>query len=685
MNVPQPRQALTLKSMALSLVLSLLMTQLAPALALAANTSWSQPTTSPAGVASRGFDYESSILPTFDPPRGRMITSIEADGEDVRLVLLRLAQRSGINLVLDPAMEGFVSISLSGVTVNEAIKAIAMMNHLDIVAKPGDIYLLVPQDQAVAKGLSRRSVAIIPLKHANAARLARLLNRTVFSDPLQQQGGGLTQAAGATGGQQDPQQAVRADMRTNSLVASGTDAQIATARRLAQSLDQPREMRTYQLSYANALDAALQLSSSVFNDGVNPMMPLMGGGGGGGGGGQGGGTGGGGGGQGQMQQDAQPSPLRVTQEKVEEGVGINLLSSGGGSSSGGESSGGSSGSSDSGSSGGGQGSIIGSGVAIRNIVKESTFFNINPDGPMVIPDTRQNTLTIFATASQLADAERLLPMIDARPPQVSIEASLVELSQTAAKELGSSFAAQGGKTIWSFNNLGALGNTLLNGGNASAGLAGLISDNINPESLFAFRLQALMRQGKARNLANPTVVATHDSETLISIVDEIRRGDGFNTQSFTAAGGGFASTVPLIGQAGIVLDIVPKIGEDGYVTLRIRPSISSVYDTQQTGTSIVQLLRRRDLLAQAVRVKDGETLMLGGLVDNRDTQLVSKLPGLGDLPIVGAMLRSQTTNRNRSELVMLVTPHILNTAEPTPIHVVDTPTEAVKQFIQQGM
>jgi type IV pilus assembly protein PilQ len=143
--------------------------------------------------------------------------------------------------------------------------------------------------------------------------------------------------------------------------------------------------------------------------------------------------------------------------------------------------------------------------------------------------------------------------------------------------------------------------------------------------------------------------------------------------------------VPLIGQAGIVLDIVPKIGEDGYVTLRIRPSISSVYDTQQTGTSIVQLLRRRDLLAQAVRVKDGETLMLGGLVDNRDTQLVSKLPGLGDLPIVGAMLRSQTTNRNRSELVMLVTPHILNTAEPTPIHVVDTPTEAVKQFIQQGM
>lgn len=355
-----------------------------------------------------------------------------------------------------------------------------------------------------------------------------------------------------------------------------------------------------------------------------------------------------------------PSPVRVTQEFVEEGTGINFL--GGGSSS--------SSSSESGETGT-SGAALMEGVAIRATVKADSMLQVSPEGPLLVPDTRQNTLTILGTPQQLAMAEKVIPIFDARPPQVAIEASLVELSQAAQKELGASFAADMGQFSWSFNNLSALGGALLGGGVATEAAAFGFRDNQNLQDLFSVRLTALIEEGKAKNLANPTVVATHDTETIISIVDEIRRGQGFNTQSTSAAGGGFASTVPIIGQAGIILDIVPKVGEDDTVTLRVRPSVSSVFDTQIVAGSPIQLLRRRDLIAQSVRVKDGETLVIGGLIDNRDTRITTKVPLLGDLPIVGALLRSTSQANNRSELVVLLTPHILNKAEPTPVHILE--------------
>ena len=137
---------------------------------------------------------------------------------------------------------------------------------------------------------------------------------------------------------------------------------------------------------------------------------------------------------------------------------------------------------------------------------------------------------------------------------------------------------------------------------------------------------------------------------------------------------------PNIGNAGVILDILPKIGEDATVTMRIRPSVSSVFAQETIGAGItaspVQLTRRRDLVAQSVRVKNSQTLALGGLIDTRDVNTVTKVPLLGDLPVLGSLFRSSDRDFNRSEIIVLITPHILNYAEPTPVHYVVNHTNA---------
>ena len=106
--------------------------------------------------------------------------------------------------------------------------------------------------------------------------------------------------------------------------------------------------------------------------------------------------------------------------------------------------------------------------------------------------------------------------------------------------------------------------------------------------------------------------------------------------------------------------------------MRIRPSVSSVFSSEVINGAPVQFLRRRDLVAQAVRVNDGDTLVIGGLIDSSDTTVENKIPILGDLPILGALARATSRDKDKSELIILLTPHIINQTELTPVNRVIT-------------
>jgi len=121
-----------------------------------------------------------------------------------------------------------------------------------------------------------------------------------------------------------------------------------------------------------------------------------------------------------------------------------------------------------------------------------------------------------------------------------------------------------------------------------------------------------------------------------------------------------------------VLNILPKVGANKNISMRVRPIVTSVLSqTTDLNGNMVTLLSKRESLAQNVQVKDGETFVLGGLIHSTNTQTVMGSPVLSQLPIVGALARNSTSNKHRSELVIMITPHIVNDeselAKSTPI------------------
>ncbi len=543
-------------------------------------------------------------------PEGKGLISIEATAEPLNMLIPKIAKLSHLNVLMDESVTGQATLKLDHISGLNALKVLARMHGLTVQSYGKNIWMISSQAMGQELGLFHYNSKTIALQHASAAWLASFLNTALFPN--------------------SPHVVVQANERQNSLVISGTDDEVQLVLKAIPEFDVPRLRRVYQLSYAHASDVARQLEAVVFGNRSTTGLSGV---------------------------SSQVSISDAT-SAVKEGSGTEKVSSGGGS----RGSGGGNG----GESGGGNGGSGGSNdvkIEVRNYNLTQNNYNVQTLGAIVMPNSKNNTLTLVATESQFEEVETLLPLLDAKPPQVSIQADLIEVSSTSLKQLGLKLDFTESGSPWGFS-LGSL----------TPGTPNNISflpkvpqvDNLN------LQIQALIQTGKAKSIASPHIVATHDTESAITIADQILRG-----QQFTASGSGFfGQTTPLIGSAGITLDILPKIGANGVITLRVRPIVSSVYASAGSGASTIELVRTRDLVAQAISVKDGQSMVIGGLVDSRDTRNEQKIPGLADLPIVGAMFRASASSGAKSELLILITPHILNQLELTPIHRIDRDFQA---------
>ncbi|MEB3206851.1 MAG: secretin N-terminal domain-containing protein [Vampirovibrionales bacterium] len=564
-----------------------------------------------------------------DVPGGKKLTTIDVENYSVRLLLNELAEKAGFNLLLDDSVEGAVTVSLKQVKVNDALDAVLMLSGNEIFPQ-GSVFLVIAKDKIQEKGLTRSASKILPLKYGNSARLAEFFNQTLFGD----------------------NQHIRAEARTNSLIVIGTPQDIAKVEKALVRFDVKRHSKTFYLSHANALDVATLISSTIFNDGSNPISLGSAQGGGGAGGGAAVGTavpqpnvgntnsatGGG-----LLGSRAQPSPLKVEKEIVAEGSGTNEFAVGDSN------------------------KTISESLKIRSLSRSADTIAISPAGPLVVPNSRLNAITIMGTLEQIAMVENMLPVLDAQVPQVAIEASLVEVSLEKNKELAAQWGTNTNHSQFGFGNenktIGVLTPTDSSG--ATRSVFYYSSTALNKPKDLALTIKALIEEKKAKIIANPTVIASHESEAVISVVDEVIRRV---TVTLDGTTGTITRQVEL-GDVGIILDILPRVGDDGTVNMRIRPSVSSIRDvTTDASGNTITLLNRRDMISQNVRIEDGKTLVLGGLIQETNNLNQSKIPLLGDAPILSAFFRASQRSSKRTELVMLITPHILSPMKPTEVH-----------------
>jgi type II secretory pathway component GspD/PulD (secretin) len=165
-------------------------------------------------------------------------------------------------------------------------------------------------------------------------------------------------------------------------------------------------------------------------------------------------------------------------------------------------------------------------------------------------------------------------------------------------------------------------------------------------------VNALVADGRANVVASPRVATLDNQEALINIGQRIPYAVPVN-------GGGTTTqwTVDYI-DAGVRLKITPQLGEKGYITTFIQPEVSSVSEWRTTPAGDFPVISTRNATA-TVRVKNGESIVIGGLLSESKRENITRVPVLGYLPLVGLAFQNKTLEKEKTEIVFVITPHII--------------------------
>ncbi|NEO09934.1 MAG: type II and III secretion system protein, partial [Moorea sp. SIO3I8] len=180
---------------------------------------------------------------------------------------------------------------------------------------------------------------------------------------------------------------------------------------------------------------------------------------------------------------------------------------------------------------------------------------------------------------------------------------------------------------------------------------------------FLLTLEAQITSNNAKILTDPTLVIQEGQEASVRLVQEVLTS--VRTDIDTDGGATTRTITPVIEEAGLVLTVnVERIDDNGFITLSTAPSITAPSGTQDFNSDNAQntitFLSRRELSSGLVRLRDGQTLILSGIIQDTDRTTVSKVPILGDIPLLGALFRSTDKQNQRTEVIILVTPQIMD-------------------------
>ena len=278
----------------------------------------------------------------------------------------------------------------------------------------------------------------------------------------------------------------------------------------------------------------------------------------------------------------------------------------------------------------------------------------------VLVDSATNSVLFYGTAAEAAGVAEVVRHLDCKPQQVSLEAKVVALSKDASKKLG---------VEWQWSSLPQYPDfetTYRHKGTdhevqekeikrhtQDGTVPGIIQFGRGPEGVpfefyYSATIQALVTQGKAKMLARPNITTVQGREALINIGGEVP----VPTQSVTNS---TTTTTYTYRQAGIILRCTPRIHEDGRITATVHTEVSSPLYVED-----IKAYRFQNRSADTtVSLRDGETMVIGGLIGSDESRTLSKIPFLGDLPILGAFFRSVRQSRSESEIMIFLTAHVI--------------------------
>ncbi|MBQ4645764.1 MAG: secretin and TonB N-terminal domain-containing protein [Candidatus Gastranaerophilales bacterium] len=529
---------------------------------------------------------------------------------DLKQTLRMIADKGGLNIVFDKSVEGKITLDLNNVTINDAFIIIFKSAQLTYTLDGNTINVMTLE---AAKNLAytQQTMTVIPVKYVSAENIANFLNGNIFNSKIF----GLS-----------TKNIVTANPTTNQLIVFGTSTDVQAIKRILPMIDTKPMVNSFKVNHTTPEEMANLLCQSIL---YTPGAA--------GGAQQGGASGGGGG------------------NSSDDRIAL------------------------------GEGRIACRSTADLSPNTSITSFLNTPLTVAYFPELGKIN-TYGGSVEQIEVIRDFIKEHDKKQLMAYIELSVIELNETGSKDFSNTwnlwtpfislgFDQTNGLTtsspffIWGDEGKATVTNTTAGTGGTTTSTSQETVTKSNNSALI-YQLKYLVENGNGRVLTNPKIMVTNGKTATIDMTsDYVKSVTSQILQGSDTVTSATQKTYDIGSDEGLLIEIIPFISPDGYVSMNITPEFatikSQVFAVGSTGQNelAATLLQRRDLELKNIRIKDGETLVLAGLIKETETQSVKKMPILSDLPFIGAFFRSNAANKSREELVIVVTPHIVKDSQ----------------------
>ncbi len=279
------------------------------------------------------------------------------------------------------------------------------------------------------------------------------------------------------------------------------------------------------------------------------------------------------------------------------------------------------------------------------------------DARRISPTTATNALTIKDTPERIAAAARVLSAIDKARPEVIIDVELLEVSRTKLQEYGLQIASSGSPGI---NGTGSIA-TQSSGATTLQTLRNLTSADILATGLPTLYYRLLKTDSNTRTLANPQLRTTDGTSAKARFGEQVP----VPVTTFAPIATGGTAQQPITSfnyqNVGVNIDITPRTHHDDDVSLALTVAVTNI---SGTGFGGLPTFGNREINT-VIRLRDGETNMLAGLIRDDERRSLEGVPGLIDLPLVGRLFAHNTKTTNQTDIILTLTPHIIRVLDLT--------------------
>lgn len=517
---------------------------------------------------------------------------------DVKQVLRMFADKAGMNIIFYDSVNGKITLDLVDVPLSDAFDMVLETAGLTYAKEGNTILVASATDQNFTA--MKQEMSLIPVKYVDAAAIALFLNKNIFT--LKRPGFSGSEIA------------VTNPARNEILImGSKNDAEIA--KKIVEKFDKKPEIATFTVKHTTPAEMADMVCNTLLKATVGTEGESS---------------------------DSDTINTGDDSDIIEEPDEEPLTLGGG---------------------------VVACTVATK--IDENNIVSVPLQNMAISYYTQLGVIKVVGgSPEQLEMIKEFIEDSDKKQPMAYLEMSIVELTESGSREFQNQWAFW--SKHFSANFTGTQFQTYNDGQNS---YPIFITGNPDDETggsqyqggtALTYAIRYLIENRKGRVVANPRILITNGQESVIDLTSDYVKTVTSQVLSTAGIAGGIQRTYEIGDDNGIKITITPFISPEGYVTLNIEPDYATVADSvytenAQTGTRdlAATLLQRRNLTLKNVRIKDGETLVIGGMIREEETKQVNKIPFLGDIPIVGALFRSTTRDKSKEEMIIMITPKIV--------------------------